>query len=124
MDPIGDALIRIKNGYMVGRQEVLVKYSKLILSIVKLLEKEGYVGKVAKDGVQIEISLKYEGRSPSLTDVKRISKPALRVYKGAHDLPKVLGGLGIAIISTPLGILTDKEARKQNVGGEVLALIW
>ncbi len=124
MDPIGDALIRIKNGYMVGRQEVSVKYSKIVLSILKVLEKEGYIGKVTKDGIYIEASLKYEGRVPSLTNVKRVSKPALRVYKGAHDLPKVLGGMGIAVISTPLGILTDKDARKQNVGGEVLALIW
>lgn len=124
MDPIADALIRIKNGYIVGRQIVTVRYSKLVLSILKLLEKEGYVGEVKKAGANIEVSLKYDGRVPSLTDIKRISKPSLRVYKRVADLPRVLGGVGIAIISTPQGVLSDREARKKNVGGEVLALVW
>lgn len=124
MDPIADALIRIKNGYMVGRESITIKYSKLILSILNLLEKEGYLGKVKKRGQSIEVLLKYNGRVPALTDVKRISKPSLRVYKGVGDLPKVMGGVGIAIISTPKGVMTEREARKQNVGGEVLALVW
>ncbi len=124
MDPIADALIRIKNGYIVGRQSVTIKYSKLILVILKLLEKEGYLGKITKQGLNIEASLKYSGRVPSLTDLKRVSKPSLRVYKGAYDLPKVMGGAGVAIISTPKGIMTDQEARKKHIGGEVLALVW
>lgn len=124
MDPISDALIRIKNGYTVGSEKVLVKYSKLVLSILKLLGKEGYLGKATKEGLSIEVSLKYNGRIPSMTDLKRVSKPSLRIYKRAKDLPKVMGGLGIAIISTPRGVMTDIEARKQNVGGEVLALVW
>src|SRR5438552_3019768 len=124
MDSIADALIRIKNGYTVGRQTVSVRYSKLILSILKLLEKEGYVGDAKKEGLNIEVSLKYEGRAPSLTGVKRVSKPSLRVYKGVSELPRVMAGIGIAVISTPKGIMTDKEARKKNVGGEVLALVW
>ena len=123
-DPVADALIRIKNGYIVGRESVSVDYSKLVLSVLKILEKEGYTGKVAKADRQIKVELKYEGRVPSLTDVKRISKPSLRVYKGMRELPRVMGGLGIAIISTPKGVLTDIEARKKNVGGEVLALVW
>lgn len=124
MDPIADALIRIKNGYIVGRQAVSVRYSKLILAILKLLEKEGYVGDVKKTGADVEVSLKYDGRVPSLTDIKRVSKPSLRVYKRVGQLPRVLSGVGIAIISTPQGVMSDKEARKKNVGGEVLALVW
>lgn len=123
-DTVADTLIRIKNGYTVGREKILIKYSKLVLSILKLLEKERYLGKATKEGNNIEVVLKYNGRVPSLTDVKRVSKPSLRVYKRVKDLPKVMGGLGIAIISTPKGVMTDVEARKQNVGGEVLALVW
>ena len=124
MDTIADALIRIKNGYIVGGEKVLVQYSNLILSILKLLEKEEYVGKVSKEANFIEVVLKYNGRAPSITDVKRVSKPSLRVYKGVKELPRVMGGLGIALISTPKGVMTDKDARKQKVGGEVLALVW
>lgn len=124
MDIIADALIRIKNGYIVGAESVLVKYSKLTLSLLKLLEKENYLGKVSWDGHNIAVLLKYNGRIPAITDVRRISRPSLRVYKRVEDLPRVMGGLGIAIISTPKGVMTDKDARKQNVGGEVLALIW
>lgn len=124
MDTIADALTRIKNGYIVGNQLVSVRYSKLVLAILKVLEKEGYLGKATKKGNNIEVTLKYNGRVPSLTDVKRVSKPSLRVYKKVSDLPRVMGGLGIAIVSTPSGVMTDRQARKQNVGGEVLALVW
>ena len=124
MDPIADALIRIKNGYLSGGQTVLVKYSRLILQVLKLLEKEGFVEKVSKKENTIEVILKYTNRAPALTDVKRVSKPSLRVYKGVRELPRVLNGLGLAIVSTPKGIMTEKEARKMNVGGEVLALVW
>lgn len=124
MDPIADALIRIKNGYLIGKQSVTVKFSKLILQLVKLLEKEGYVQKVGQKDKEIIVTLKYTGRIPALTDVKRVSKPSLRVYKGVKALPIVLNGLGIAIISTPRGIMTDRQARRQKVGGEILAEVW
>lgn len=124
MDPIADALIRIKNGYQVGKEEVAIRYSKLIFSLMKLLEKENYIGSVKQKDKQIVVVLKYPSRKPAMTNIKRVSKPSLRVYKGVKELPKVLNGLGIAIISTPKGIMTDKEARKQKVGGEVLALVW
>lgn len=123
-DPISDALTRIKNGYMVGKQEISVKFSKLILALMKLLQKEGYIEKVVQKDREIQVTLKYVSRKPALTDVKRVSKPSLRVYKGVKTLPSVLNGLGIAIISTPKGLMTDREARKQKVGGEVLALVW
>ncbi|MBI2600690.1 30S ribosomal protein S8 [Candidatus Daviesbacteria bacterium] len=126
MDTIGDALIRIKNGYMVGKSEVSVRYSKLIVEICKLLQAEGYIEKCSVDekNREIIVTLKYNARVPSLTDVKRVSRPSLRVYKGAKALPSVLNGLGIAIVSTPKGLMTNKQARKQNLGGEVLALVW
>lgn len=124
MDPIADALIRIKNGYQVGKEEVVIRYSKLIFSLMKLLEKEDYIGSVKQKDKQIVVVLKYPLRKPAMTDIKRVSKPSLRVYKGVKELPKVLNGLGIAIVSTPKGIMTDREARKQKVGGEVLALVW
>ena len=124
MDPVAAALIRIKNGYMVGKREVNVKFSKLTLHIMKILQKEGYIEGVKLEDRSILISLKYNARVPALTDIKRVSKPSLRVYKGVRALPSVLNGLGIAIISTPKGIMTDKQARKDKVGGEILAEVW
>lgn len=124
MDPIADALIRIKNGYQVGKEKVQVRYSKLIWRLMKLLEKEGYIESSKEKERQIEVTLKYESRKPVLTDIKRVSKPSLRVYGGVKNLPRVLSGLGIAIISTPKGLMTDKQARREKVGGEILALVW
>ncbi len=123
-DPIGDALIRIKNGYQVGKVTVNIKYSKLIWKLLKLLQKEGYLTDVSQKENEIIVTLKYNARIPAITDVKRVSKPSLRVYKGVQELPKVINGLGIAIISTPKGLMTDKQARKFKVGGEVMALVW
>ncbi len=124
-DAISDALIRIKNGYMATRSEVDITYSKLVLNLCNLLQKEGYLTNVdKKDERVIKVTLKYDGRMPSLTDVKRVSKPGLRVYKGAKQLPRVLNGLGIAVISTPKGLMTEKQAKKEGVGGEVMALVW
>lgn len=124
MDTISDALIRLKNSYRVGRESLGLRYSKLTLNLMKLLEKEGYVGKVGGGDNGITVVLKYNGRVPAITDVKRVSRPSLRIYKGVRELPYVLNGLGVAIISTPKGLLTDKQARKEGVGGEVLALVW
>lgn len=124
MDPVADALIRIKNGYSVGKVSVQLRFSKLIWKLMKLLQKEGYLEGVEQKGREILVTLKYNSRIPVLTDVTRVSKPSLRVYKGVKDLPRVLNGLGIAIISTPKGLMTDKEARKFKAGGEVLALVW
>ncbi len=123
-DPVADALIRIKNGYQVGKVTVVVRFSKLILRLAKLLEEEGYLSEVEQKGQEVIVTLKYSSRIPVLTDIKRVSQPSLRVYKGAKDLPGVLNGLGIAIISTPKGLMTDRQARKLKVGGEVLALVW
>lgn len=124
VDPIADALIRIKNGYLVGKISVNVRFSKLILRIMKLLQQEGYIESVKQNKGELTVTLKYNGRVPVLTDIKRVSTSSLRIYKGVKSLPSVLNGLGVAIISTPKGVMTDKEARKQRLGGEVLALVW
>ena len=125
-DPIADALIRIKNGYMSRKVEIAVSFSKLTLNLCNLLLEKGYLEKIEKDekGRELKLTLKYIDRKPSLTDVKRISKPGLRVYKGSKELPRVLNGLGIAIISTPKGLKTDREERKEGMGGEIMAFVW
>lgn len=124
MDKVADLLIRIKNGYLSSRTEVAVLSSNLNLAILEVLEKEGYIGSFKKADRVITVSLKYQDRGPVLTDVKRISKPGRRIYRNKEMLPRVLDGMGIAIISTPKGIMTDKQARKEGVGGEVMAYVW
>ena len=129
-DPIADMLTRIRNANTAKHDTVDVPSSKMKLAIAKILLDEGYIRKydVVDDGnfKNIHITLKYgsDKNEKVLTGIKRISKPGLRVYAGSEEMPKVLGGLGIAIVSTNLGVMTDKEARKQHVGGEVLAYIW
>jgi len=125
MDPIADALIRIKNGYLARKSEVLLSYSKLVSNLCDLLAKKGYIESVEKIGErEIKVVLMYKDRLPVLTDVKRISKPGRRVYMGAKLLPRVLNGMGIAVISTPKGLMTDAEARKEGMGGEIMAFVW
>ncbi len=129
-DPIADMLTRIRNANTAKHDTVDVPSSKMKLAIAKILLDEGYIKKydLVEDGnfQTIRITLKYgeDKNEKIITGIKRISKPGLRVYAGREDLPKVLGGLGIAIISTNQGVITDKEARKLNVGGEVLAFVW
>ena len=128
-DPIADMLTRIRNANTAKHDTVDVPASKMKLAIADILVKEGYIKKydiVEDDGFKtIRISLKYGADKSEriITGLKRISKPGLRVYAGKEDLPKVLGGLGVAIISTNQGVITDKEARQLGVGGEVLAFI-
>ena len=129
-DPIADMLTRIRNANNAKHESVNVPASKLKLAIAKILFEEGYIKsyQFVEDGNQgvIKITLKYVNgkQQPVIAGLKRISKPGLRVYAKSEELPKVLGGLGIAIISTSKGLMTDKEARKQMIGGEVLAYIW
>ena len=128
-DPIADLLTRIRNGLTAKKEFVEVPNSKMKLAIANILEQEGYVSKVEtmEGGVQgvIKITLKYAGKNDKvITGLKRISKPGLRVYAESNNIPKVLNGMGIAILSTSKGIMTDKEARANHVGGEVLAYIW
>ena len=128
-DPISDMLTRIRNAQIAKHDAVTLPASNTKKAIAKILLNEGYVKSVdyIDDGLQgqIKIVLKYaEGKQSVIKGLKRISKPGLRVYARTEELPKVLGGLGIAIVSTSKGVMTDKEARKAGVGGEVLAYIW
>ena len=129
-DPIADMLTRIRNANTAKHDTVDVPSSKMKLAIANILVDEGYIAKydIVEEGgfPVIRITLKYgaDKNEKIITGLKRISKPGLRVYAGSQEIPKVLGGLGVAILSTNQGVITDKEARKLHVGGEVLAFVW
>ena len=128
-DPIADMLTRIRNANSAKHDTVDIPASNMKKAIAQILVYEGYIKnfKVVEDGKQgvIRVTLKYgEGKSQVITGLRRVSKPGIRMYSNVEDMPKVMKGLGIAIISTSKGIMTDREARKQNVGCEVLAFIW
>jgi small subunit ribosomal protein S8 len=128
-DPIADMLSRIRNASSAAHEDVLIPASKIKESIARILADEGYVQAYERvaDGAHptIKIVLRYsDERESAIAGIRRISKPGRRVYKGARELPRVLGGLGVAIISTSRGVMTDKQARREGVGGEVLAYVW
>ena len=129
-DPVADMLTRIRNGVQANMSAVdVTPASKVKVEIAKILKKEGYIENYAVEGEGIEkkivVTLKYGPRGEKvITGIKRISKPGLRVYAKGDNLPKVLNGLGVAIISTSNGMMTDREARKQHIGGEVIAYVW
>ena len=128
-DPIADMLTRIRNGLIARHDAVTMPASNMKKAIAKILLDEGYIKGVdfIDDGLQgqIKITIKYaQGKQPVIKGLKRISKPGLRVYAKSDELPKVLGGLGIAIVSTSQGVMSDKDARKNGIGGEVLAYVW
>ena len=128
-DPIADMLTRIRNANQMKYKEVLVPTSKLKVQIANILKNEGYINGYklvdSENGSRMNIELKYGAKKERvITGLKRISKPGLRVYAKKEEIPTVLNGLGIAIISTSKGLMVDREARKQNLGGEVLAYIW
>lgn len=127
-DPIADMLTRIRNAGSAGHPSCTVPASKLKAAVGQILLDEGYIEsmEILDEGIQgtIKITLKYHDHKNAIQGMKRISRPGLRVYSDAQNMPKVLNGLGIAIVSTSKGVMTDRSARKQNVGGEVLAYIW
>lgn len=127
-DPIGDMLAQIKNASLARKGEILLPFSTMKLSVASILEKEGYLKRVEKIGAdpkaQLRITLRYEGSAPVLTGLKRKSKPGMRIYIGKTAIPSVLGGMGISVLSTPLGVMTGSEARKRGVGGELLCEVW
>lgn len=127
-DPIADMIIRIKNALMARHDEVVIPHSRVKQQIGQILLENNYIEacRVEQKTPQAEIvvKLKYVGRTPAITDVKRISTPGRRLYAPANKIPRALGGYGITIVSTSKGIMTDKEAKKQNVGGEVICQIW
>lgn len=126
-DPISDMLTRIRNAQMAGKVSVSMPSSKLKVAIAKVLKDEGYVEKfVISENYgkpTLEISLKYYAGRPVIERIDRVSKPGLRIYKGAEDIPRVMNGLGVAIVSTPKGVMTDRKARTSNIGGEVLCIV-
>jgi small subunit ribosomal protein S8 len=127
-DPIGDLIIQIKNASMAGKQAIVLPYSRMKHAVATILEKEGYVGRVGKAGEMpkqsLSVEIKYEEGIPVITGLKRVSKPGLRWYVNKKEIPTVVGGMGIAILSTPQGIMTGKEAKKRGIGGELLCTIW
>lgn len=130
-DPIADMLTRIRNANLTYKDEVTMPSSKQKESLAQILVREGYVndfsvtGEVGTSSRQLTIALKYTPeRDRTISGIKRVSKPGLRVYSKCHDVPRVLGGLGIAVLSTSKGLMTDREARRASLGGEVLCLVW
>ncbi len=122
--PIADMLTRIRNANALRYEEVSMPTSKMKVEIASILKDEGYISDYTADDKTLTLSLKYDNKERVISGLKCISKPGLRVYAKAEEVPYVLNGLGIAILSTSKGIMTDKAARKENVGGEVLAYIW
>ena len=126
-DPIADMLTRIRNAQMVEKASVTMPSSKLKVSIAEVLKDEGYIGDYVvreNDGkAKLDIALKYYAGRPVIVRIERVSTPGLRVYKGKDELPRVLNGLGVAIVSTPKGVMSDRKARASNVGGEVLCIV-
>jgi len=127
-DPLGDMLTRIRNGQRARKDSVLSPASKLRVRVLEVLQREGYIRGYSEEEMGpakgIRIELKYFEGQPAIKHVARVSKPGRRVYSGSQELPRVLNGLGITIVSTPRGVLSDAEAREQNVGGEVLAEVF
>jgi small subunit ribosomal protein S8 len=125
-DPIADMLTRIRNAQMVEKTAVSMPSSKLKVAIAKVLKDEGYIENFAVRGdakAELEIELKYYAGRPVIEHIERVSRPGLRVYKGRHDIPNVMNGLGVAIVTTPKGVMTDRKARQAGIGGEVLCYV-
>ncbi len=127
-DPIADLLARVRNAAAAQKTEMFVPYSKIKSDIVRILKEEGYITDYVVDTEaahpRIKITNKLVNRSSAITGLRRVSRPGLRRYVGAQEVPRVLGGMGVAILSTPRGVLSGREAKKQNVGGELLAYVW
>ena len=128
-DSIGDMLTRIRNANSALKPDVLVPYSRLKAEIAKVLKREGYIADFYAEKLEggkqvLKIQLKMIGKERTIVGIKRVSRPGLRRYVGAQDVPRVLGGMGISILTTPRGVMTGHEAKKANVGGELLAYVW
>jgi small subunit ribosomal protein S8 len=126
-DPIADMLTRIRNASRELLPEIELRHSKLKESVARVLKQEGYVSDCTVEGEKkrtLKVKLKYSGRKGVIVGLRRVSRPGLRRYVGATEIPRVLGGLGIAVLSTPQGVMSGTQARKQNVGGELLCYVW
>ena len=123
-DPIADMLIRIKNGYQAKKKLIVVPHSKVKEKLAKILLKEGYLEQSKSKDRNLELKLKYTGKKPALRDLKRISKPSLRVYSKSVKIPRVKQGFGVTIVSTSQGLMTDAQAKKKSLGGEIICQVW
>lgn len=126
-DPIADMLARVRNAQRALQPEVVVPHSRLKESIARLLKKEGYLAEVTVEGQAVKtlkLKLKYQGKKGVIEGLRRISKPGLRRYVGVDEIPRVRGGVGVALLSTPAGVMTGAQARKRRVGGELLCMVW
>jgi small subunit ribosomal protein S8 len=127
-DPIADLLARVRNGAQAQKIDIFIPYSRMKAEIARILKDEGYISEYSVDTSQshprIKITNKLVNRTTPITGLKRVSRPGLRRYVGAKEIPRVLRGMGVAILSTPRGIMSGREAKKQNVGGELLAYVW
>lgn len=127
-DPIADFLARVRNGARAQQQEVLIPYSKIKAEVARVLKEEGYISDYSVDTSaahpRIKVTNKLVDRSSAIAGLRRVSRPGLRRYVGADEIPRVLGGMGLAILSTSRGIVSGREARKQKIGGELLAYVW
>lgn len=124
MDPVADMLAIIKNGYMAKKDKVQVPKSKFKLEIAKVMEKDGFINSVSLADNRLEINLKYTNQRPAINEIKRVSKLGLRTYSKSKNIKKVKGGKGVTIISTPKGVMDNKDARSKNLGGEIICQIW
>jgi len=125
-DPIADMLTRIRNAQMIEKSSVTMPSSKLKVAIAQVLKDEGYIDGFAVKGeakAELEIALKYYAGRPVIERIERVSRPGLRIYKGRHEIPQVMNGLGVAIVTTPKGVMTDRKARQAGIGGEVLCYV-
>lgn len=126
-DPIADMITRVRNAQSVGKSHVAMPASKMKIAIATVLKDEGYISEFKVEGdikKTLIITLKYYGGQPVIENIKRVSRPGLRIYKTNSDLPKPVGGMGVAVISTSAGVMSDRAARRANVGGEVLIVVW
>jgi small subunit ribosomal protein S8 len=127
-DPIADFLSRLRNAARANRNDVSAPYSRMKEEIAKILKQEGYIAGFEVDTqakpAQIKVTMKFVNRVPALSGLRRVSRPGLRKYVGSGDIPRVLGGMGVAILSTSRGVITGRQARKEKVGGELVAVVW
>ena len=127
-DPIADFLTRLRNGAVAGKSETTAPYSKIKAEIARILKQEGYIANYEIDTTgkfpELKITNKVVNRTSAITGLKRVSRPGLRRYVGSEEIPRVLGGMGIAILSTPRGLMSGRQAKRENVGGELLAFVW
>ena len=126
-DPVSDLLTRIRNAGMALHPSITLPHSQFKQSIAEVLREEGYIASVSTDGEKLKtlkLTLKYQGRKPVIVGLKQVSSPGLPRYVASTDIPRVLGGLGVAIVSTPKGVMSGNQARKQNLGGELVCYVW